>query len=867
MKLYEIENLSFRYPNAEMDAIKNITMTIHQGEFITICGSSGSGKSTLLRHLKTVIAPNGIQNGNLYFNGELLEKCDLRMQSEKIGFVSQDAENQIVTDKVWHELAFGLESLGVNSGEIRRRVAEITSFFGIQSWFHKSTMELSGGQKQILNLASVMVMQPEVLILDEPTSQLDPIAADNFIHILHKIHLELGTTIIIVEHDLDRVMPISSRIIALQDGKIVVDTIPQNIAGELKNKDGYLFESMPVPIKIWYEIDEGISDKTTCPLNVKDCRKWLKEYYTRLTSKAGLMNDSKLISMNENLTESDKTNQTKKDLRDLQNKNRVVIKNLWYRYEKNGDDILKGVSISAEPGEILAVLGENGTGKSTLLSIINGTRKAYRGSVQFLENKKNKEVNIGLLPQNPVTLFVKKTVQDDLMDMLSNTSANKQEKDIKLHQIIKLCKLEVVLQHHPFDLSGGEKQRLALAKLLLLNPDILLLDEPTKGLDKEFLSIFSGILKQLCKTGMTIIMVSHDIEFCAENADRCALLFDGTIVSEDSSRKFFNQNNFYTTIANRISRNIIDGAITTDDVIRSCRDCKVEKKNQKNHDDEPVGNDEKQNDIEKSEKEDSKDAEDNKSEANVKDIGENIVRENTIKRYNQYRKWLSVMIIFFIIPITIYTGVTILNNQKYLFIAVVVLLECLIPFMLLFEGRKPQAREIVMIAVLCAIAITGRMAFYMLPQFKPVIAIVIISGIALGYETGFLVGAMSMLVSNIMFQQGPWTPWQMFAMGLIGYLAGLLFYQRKVKGRKYIISLFGFMAAILIYGGIMNPAAALIAHVPITRKTLIAYYGAGLPIDLVQGFATLLFLLIITEPLLEKLDRVKLKYELVSKEK
>ncbi|MGN0171586.1 MAG: ABC transporter ATP-binding protein, partial [Acutalibacteraceae bacterium] len=195
MEAFDIRALSFSYPNQEQAALKNIRLSVEQGEFLVLFGPSGSGKSTLLRQLKPAIAPHGRQSGDILFEGSPLGELSPREQAARIGFVLQSPDNQIVTDKVWHELAFGLESLGEDTPTIRRRVAEMASFFGIQTWFYKSVTELSGGQKQLLNLASVMVMQPHILILDEPTAQLDPIAAADFLAALGKINRELGTTI------------------------------------------------------------------------------------------------------------------------------------------------------------------------------------------------------------------------------------------------------------------------------------------------------------------------------------------------------------------------------------------------------------------------------------------------------------------------------------------------------------------------------------------------------------------------------------------------------------------------------------------------------------------------------------------------
>ncbi len=223
MEAYRIKNLNFSYPRANRKALNDINLTIHKGEFITICGQSGSGKSTLIRHLKTVLTPYGEREGEIYYCGQPLIEVPHPMQVSHIGYVFQSPDNQIVTDKVWHELAFGLESLGCDNNTIRLRVAEIAGYFGIQKWFYKKVSELSGGEKQILSLAGIMTMQPDVLILDEPTSQLDPIAASDFIGTIKKINRELGITIIITEHRLEDIIPMSDRLIVMDEGRIIAD--------------------------------------------------------------------------------------------------------------------------------------------------------------------------------------------------------------------------------------------------------------------------------------------------------------------------------------------------------------------------------------------------------------------------------------------------------------------------------------------------------------------------------------------------------------------------------------------------------------------------------------------------------------------
>lgn len=551
MDLFEIKDLTFSYPETENKLVlDNVNLSIKQGEFITLCGKSGSGKTTLLRHMKTVLSPYGERRGDILYKGVELKDVNLRTQSSEIGYVMQNPDNQIVTDKVWHELAFGLESLGISQDVMRLRVAEMASYFGIQDWFHRDVTELSGGQKQLLNLASIMAMQPGVIILDEPTSQLDPIAASDFLNTIKKINRELATTIIITEHRLEDILSASDRVIVMDNGQIIADKSPQEIGGYLKSISSDMFGSMPTPVQVYY----GLKEEGRSPITVRDGRNWLDEYLK-----------DKEISVS---GAEDKTC----DLEDEINP-ALQLKNIWFRYEKDGDDILKGVELKVKNGCMHAILGGNGTGKSTTLKTICNICKPYRGKIKIkgksIEKYKNRELFDGLLamlPQNPQCLFVKKNVLDDLKEMIQKKDGTEY-----LNEIIKECELENILDSHPFDLSGGEQQRVALAKILLTKPEIILLDEPTKGMDSIYKLQFARILDRLKKKDVTIVMVSHDVEFCAKNADYVSLFFDGQIVTTNTPHRFFAENSFYTTAANRMSRHIFKNAITNEDVIELCR--------------------------------------------------------------------------------------------------------------------------------------------------------------------------------------------------------------------------------------------------------------------------------------------------------
>lgn len=551
MAHFEIKNLSFSYPASKNGpALKEINLSIERGEYIAVCGKSGSGKTTLLKHLKSVLSPHGNVEGEIYFEGKPLEESDLRQQSAKIGYVMQNPDNQIVTDKVWHELAFGLESLGIDQKTIRLRVAEMASYFGIQGWFHKNVTELSGGQKQLLNLASIMAMQPTVLILDEPTSQLDPIAAADFLNTVRKINLELGTTVIITEHRLEDIFHAADRVVVMEKGSIIAADEPHKIGEFLKAENNEMFAAMPSPVQIYY----GVENDLRCPLTVREGRNWL----------SNLLKDKEIKVAS--IEERDEENEEPKVPA-------VTLKEVWFRYEKEAPDVLKGVNLQIPKEKIFAIVGGNGTGKSTTLKSICNICKPYRGQVLIdgkkIDKYKSSELfkgNLAMLPQDPQSLFVKKTVREDLEEMLLSGEDKK-----RVEKVADICDITELLESHPYDLSGGEQQRAALAKVLLTEPKILLLDEPTKGIDNFFKLKFAEILGRLKEKGVTILMVSHDVEFCAKYADRVGMFFDGSVVTTNTPKLFFSQNSFYTTAANRMSRHIFDNAITNEDVIKLCR--------------------------------------------------------------------------------------------------------------------------------------------------------------------------------------------------------------------------------------------------------------------------------------------------------
>ncbi|MBQ4468328.1 MAG: ATP-binding cassette domain-containing protein [Firmicutes bacterium] len=547
MAVIEVKNLKFIYPTQSAPAIDDISFSVEESEFIVVCGKSGCGKSTLLRHLKKNMMPYGVMEGEVLFEGTDLKILDDRESASAIGFVQQNPDNQLVTDKVWHELAFGLESLGLDNQTIKRRVAEMASYFDIQTWFRQDVASLSGGQKQLLNLASIMAMQPRVLILDEPTSQLDPIAASEFLRTVYKINRDLGVTVIISEHRLEELIPMADRIMVMDKGRIVALDSPRNIGTFLEEGNHPMFYGLPGVMKIYAKaVKKGlkpnvIDGEELAPITIREGRLWLEKI---------------LGKPSRTIPETAKDNAPKTE---PEGETVIKAKDVFYRYSKDSGDVLRDLNFDMKKGELLCILGGNGSGKSTTLKAISSLIKPQRGKIEVKGRQ-------AMLPQNPQALFTEITCEEELLEALHYTKISDKEKVDAVNDMLELMEISHLRKSHPYDLSGGEQQRLALGKILLLKPEILLLDEPTKGLDPFFKLTLAEILHKLNRDGVSILMVSHDIEFCAEFADRCAMFFDGGVISTGTPHEFFEGNSFYTTSSNRMARQWFPRAITWEEV-------------------------------------------------------------------------------------------------------------------------------------------------------------------------------------------------------------------------------------------------------------------------------------------------------------
>ena len=455
------DDVTFRYPGSRGDVLSGVSMAVPAGAFALLVGGTGSGKSTLLSLAKPQIAPAGDRAGQVRVFGRPVDGLDGAAACE-VGYVFQDPDNQIVCDSVWHEMSFGLENLGTPQGEMRRRVAEASYFFGMGPWFHSDTDALSGGRKQLLALASTLVMQPRVLLLDEPTAQLDPIAARNFLHALFRVNRELGCTVVVATHE-----------------------------------------------------PELMADYATCAFELVDGAVGAVEDLGRFKCEATLAERGALCDANAPAA--------------------VSARGAWFRYGRDDDWVLRGLDLEARQGEVHALVGGNGCGKSTLLALIAGTRRAQRGEVRSAISAK------AMLPQDPKALFAEERVDEELMEWAHIGGYGADEVQAMMGELGLADRADL----HPYDLSGGQRQMLALGKLLLVHPRLLLLDEPTKGLDRTARERVAGMIEAARRDGVTVIVSTHDLAFVRRVADRVSLMFDGELACTEPVGEFFRNNLFY----------------------------------------------------------------------------------------------------------------------------------------------------------------------------------------------------------------------------------------------------------------------------------------------------------------------------------
>lgn len=524
----EVRGLSFTYPGAEAPVLDELDWSVPQGAFALLVGGTGSGKSTLLSLLKPEIAPAGERTGDARVLGENVADMDVRASAERVGYVFQDPENQIVCETVWHEMAFGLENLGMPRDEMRRRVAETSYFFGLEDWLHRDTDTLSGGRKQLLSLAAVLALRPRVLLLDEPTSQLDPVAEKNFLHALFRVNRELGCTVVVATHQPRPMLEYATCAYRIEGGRVreVADIASlghreELFSGEVPGWGGSRRAKNGI-----FSIAGGRQGSLDPHADVAGAKKGPKtDKSAKFEAQILPQDDSGASSRAGGCRIFPK----------MYAGSATTLTGSWFRYDRASGWVLRGLDVAFSTGAVHAIVGGNGCGKSTMLSILARTAKLQRGRMV------RGAASAALLPQNPKALLVAETVHDELMEWASTCGYDEDAAQERAAQL----GLDGLDARHPYDLSGGQRQLLALAKLLLIGPELLLLDEPTKGLDLTSRRIIARALCEHAQAGGTVIMATHDLGFAEQAADDVAMMFDGEIACMEPPADFFADNVFY----------------------------------------------------------------------------------------------------------------------------------------------------------------------------------------------------------------------------------------------------------------------------------------------------------------------------------
>lgn len=554
MEDLRIKDLSFQYAGTQEYALKEINLTIKKGTIILLCGASGSGKSTLLKLLKPQIKPAGTLTGQCLLNQVPLDELPTLLTSSKIGWVGQNPDTQFVTDNVWDELAFGLENLRLSAIEIMNRIGELATFLNMTHLMDKKVSDLSGGEKQLVHLAAVLVMRPTLLLLDEPTAQLDPQAAQQIIALLLRLNRELGITLMIVEHQLTGFFKEADQIVLLDQGRPSLTGTPSTFIQNLEKEElvhQRFVAELPTAVQLYVKNRINQKQYGVIPITVIEGKFFLAKMIKATKQTVNFITEQQPAKKQEIA---------------------IQLKNGWFRYDKHAEDSLAGVFLNVYKGELLAVVGGNGSGKTTLLKILARIHTCYAGKLLFFgKSSKKSSTKIAYLPQNPNLLFIKDTVMEDYQEALNMTNHPPEVLAQKIAEVTARLDLSELLHQHPLDLSAGQLQRVALGKLLLQDPAILLLDEPTKGIDRFTIQQMTNELRCLVAEGKTILCVTHDLDFAAEASDRCCLFFNHQLFPVEASSVFFSQNQFYTTEASRIAKDWYPEVVTVTELLGLCK--------------------------------------------------------------------------------------------------------------------------------------------------------------------------------------------------------------------------------------------------------------------------------------------------------
>ncbi len=549
MELIKTENLSFKYKNTNNFLFQNVNLSINKGDFVAVLGRSSSGKTTFLKQFKSFLVPEGDRSGNILLNGQKLNSIPDQIQNRKIYYMSQEFNAQYIMKKTIDEITFGMEYMDIKYTDIKIRLAEICNILNIGNVLNKDISSLSGGQKQLIRLASAIILKPDIIIMDEPLSQLDPLTSKTFIDVMDKINKDFSITILLSSNSLKYIYKSIEKIFLIDDNTSKIHDINKyNMPLHAKNNE-YLLNSLPIQCQIY--IKNSIQSPDGISSDIKKVRKYLSENFKN------------------NIV-------PKKDqIKSATEKNKILnIQNIWFKYDIHSNDILKNLSMDVYKGEIISLVGNNGCGKSTLLQMICKINLPYVGKIIYndipLNKYKNSELflnNISFLPQYSPVLLTEDKVLDNL-NSVKNYSKNVD--DALIQKVCKQLKITSLLNSNVNKLSMGEKQLIALAKLILTSPKLLLLDEPTINLDYLQKENLKNVLNDIVQNGTSILIASHDLDFCAEISNRCGLIFQGEIVKLTNTKDFFLNNYFYTTPSRLISQDISDNIITNQEVLNLC---------------------------------------------------------------------------------------------------------------------------------------------------------------------------------------------------------------------------------------------------------------------------------------------------------
>lgn len=471
------EDVSFSYPEQDgrpsRPVLNGACLVVGEGEFCLVTGATGAGKTTLLRLAKPELAPAGRRSGRVLAFGRDVGGLDVASSAATVGFVGQAGEARCVCDSVWQELAFGLECLGTEPGEMRRRVAEVCCFLGIEQIFHERCDELSGGQRQLVSLAAVLAMGPRVLVLDEPTASLDPIARGEVAHALFRLNRELGITVVASTHEPWALAPYATRAVEVRRGAVV--DVPVHDLGD----------------------EPELAPSHACGAG--------ETGGAGAAGAAGGAGDE------------------------------LGLEGVWQRYARDAPWVLRDLSLRVRAGAVGALVGGNGSGKSTVLAVAAGVRPVARGTVGNPARRARSQV---LVPQDPEALLSRATVLEELMAWSGGGGYGEGEARAMAGRL----GLEAVLGSDPFELSRGQRQLVALAKALLPDPALMLLDEPTAGLDLAARRLVAQALLERSARGRTTVMATHDLALARATADDVSLMFDGGVACTMPTGEFFSRN-------------------------------------------------------------------------------------------------------------------------------------------------------------------------------------------------------------------------------------------------------------------------------------------------------------------------------------